>query len=341
MEIPSESIFVSAIRSFCRVFFGIIALALAVLVLAIAYSCFYSPYTPEVNTTVKLLPDLNQEVVLRSLSSPVVLQINFDSIIGEPKLLDSQSIENILIDSRQDFLAKDRVKAILLRMNTPGGTVTDADNVYRMLKRYKEKHHVPVFAYVDGLCASGGMYITAAADKIYASPPSLVGSVGVIIGPFFNVIDGLNRIGIQAKTLTEGLDKDAMNPFRTWKPNEDANYQAMTAYFYQRFVDIVTSARPGLDRDKLVKEYGANVFVGPEALARGYIDVANAEYEQALFDLMSAAGIDPTKEYQVVALKPTLNFLGLPVSTKLGNIEHSVKLDDKQWLRDKCSYLYE
>src|SRR5690606_22323692 len=115
------------------------------------------------------------------------LQINVHGVIGDAKSgIDTKMAQNILLDSRTGDFKNERGKGILLHMNTPGGTVVDSDNIYRMLKTYKERYKVPVFAFVDGLCASGGMYISCAADKVYAGPASIIGSVGVIIGPFFN-----------------------------------------------------------------------------------------------------------------------------------------------------------
>ena len=67
----------------------------------------------------------------------------------------------------------------------PGGAADDSVGIYRALCEYKKKYNVPIYAFVDGLCASGGMYIACAADKIYATPSSVIGSVGVIMGPLF------------------------------------------------------------------------------------------------------------------------------------------------------------
>jgi signal peptide peptidase SppA len=229
-------------------------------------------------------------------------------------------------------------------MNTPGGTVVDSDNIYRMLKAYKQQYNVPVFAYIDGLCASGGMYISCAADKVYAGPASIVGSVGVIIGPFFNVVEGLKALGIKSQTITEGLDKDMMTPFRPWKENEDASLKAVTAYFYQQFVNVVTEARPRMNKTKLIQEYGAKVFDPVQAESYGYIDQANASRNQALLDLLAAANVDPTQPYQVIALEPKNEWLSdllnenSPLFT--GKIEHTLDTGAPK-IRDQLAYLYQ
>ena len=341
MEITNESIFVSTVRSFCKVFFSAVGLLLAGFVATIIYTAFSSPYLEEEKTSIELLPNLDGELGL-SLSAPVILQINIDGEIGIPRVLDANGIKDVLFDSRQGILAN-RVKGILLLMNTPGGGATESDNIYRMLKAYKEKYKVPIYAYVDGLCASGGMLISSAADKMYASPPSIIGSVGVISGPYFNVAEALTRYGVETKMLTQGIDKDALTPFRHWEKDEGANWKSLMHFFYNRFVDIVTSAHPRLSREKLVGEYGARVFSCPDAMEKGYIDVADAEYNTALSDLMSAAGVDATKPYQVVQLKPKGRWFG-PMASKLGildgKVEHSFNFGEKKF-KEPFAYYYD
>src|SRR5690606_9333623 len=122
-----------------------------------------------------------------------------------------------LMESREGIFEKSPVVALLLHIQSPGGTVIDADGIYRAIKAYKAQHNIPVYAYVDGLCASGGMYIAAAADKIFASDVSLIGSVGVISPPTFNFTKTMEKLGIEALTLSAGIGKDDLNPFRPWK----------------------------------------------------------------------------------------------------------------------------
>jgi protease-4 len=247
-------------------------------------------------------------------------------VVGDPQKLDAEIIENILLDSRTGMLAADRVKAILLHFNTPGGTVVDADAIYEMLLNYKATYKVPIFGFVEGLCASGGMYIASATDQMFAGPASMIGSVGVIIGPFFNVSAVMDKVGITAKTITQGLDKDMMSPFRPWKEGEDASIQAVTAFMYQRFVDVVTKARPQLDRTKLVEQYGAQVYDCVTAAQYGYIDHAMSSRSDALKALLASAQIDGS--YQVVSLIPKNPWLSGLVSGRspllTGRMEHSL-----------------
>jgi signal peptide peptidase SppA len=229
-------------------------------------------------------------------------------------------------------------------MNTPGGTVVDSDNIYRMLREYKARYKVPVFAYVDGLCASGGMYISCAADQVFAGPASMIGSVGVIIGPFFNIFDTLGKVGILSKTITEGLDKDMMSPFRPWKTDEDASLKAVTSFFYQQFVNIVLEAKPRMDRNKLVQEYGAKVFDSVTAQRYGYVDQAESSRDATLLALLKEANVDPATTYQVIELEPKSEWISEIFNTKspllTGKIEHTLDTG-LPCIREKVAYLYE
>src|SRR5579872_4778385 len=163
MEIARESIFISSLRSFCKTFFGFLGILIALFLFSILYGSFSSSPLVEEKTTLQLLTDANGKRDLSASSAPAILEIPIHGFIGDPQHVHSESFNDILTDSRTGLLSHDRVKGILLNFNTPGGTVLDSDNIYRMLKAYKEKYHVPIFAYVDGLCASGGMYIASAA----------------------------------------------------------------------------------------------------------------------------------------------------------------------------------
>jgi len=345
MEFQRESIFISALRSFFRMFFAVSGISLAIIAMSLLYNSIADTETTtiEAKTKIKYLSDANGNREISS-TSPVILQLNVHGVIGGPKSFDSERVENILLDSRTGTLKDNRVKGILLHMNTPGGTVVDSDNIYRMIKDYKAHYKVPVYAYVDGLCASGGMYIASSADKVFAGPASTIGSVGVILGPFFNINETLTKIGVVAKTISEGIDKDMMSPFRPWKKDEDASLQALTAYFYEQFVNIVTEARPNLDKQKLINEYGANVFDPITAQKIGYVDSAPATRRETLLALLKEADIDPTKTYQVVELEPKSEWLSdlfnanSPLFT--GKIEHTIDTGAPK-LREQISYLYQ
>lgn len=343
MEFARESIFVSAIRTFCRLFFGMVGILLAVFLFSLFYSSFAPSPLLESSTQMDLVPNAEGEKVLEPFSSPVILQIPIHGVIGDPQHLTKEVIENVLLDSRVDLLGHDRVKGILLDFNTPGGTVVDANAIYEMLLAYKERYKVPVYGYIEGLCASGGMYIASAADQLFASSSSTIGSVGVILGPFFNFYDLMGKVGLQARTLTQGIDKDMMNPTRPWKEGEDSSLQAVMAFMYERFVDVVAKGRPRLSRDRLVREYGAQVYDCVTAERLGYIDHGMSSRKEALLALLGAAKIDPKEAYQVVTLTPKHSWVAQLMSQQSplwsGKVQHSFDMGAPS-LPDRFAYLY-
>lgn len=344
MNFTRESIFGGALRSFFTSFAAIVGILIGVIIVVFGLMVVTGPnYLPEKAEPV-IMPDAQGERVLLSGSTPAVLRIDFHGVIGMGDLT-SEKIQNILLDSREDFLRNGRVKALFLHMDTPGGTVTDADAIYRAILDYKAKYKVPVYAYIDGLCASGGMYIISAADKVFATSASTIGSIGVIMGPIFNFSDTMTKIGVSSMTFTEGKDKDMLNPFRPWTPTEGDSLKTIMADLYDRFVSIVTQARPNLNKEKLINDYGANVFIAKEAEELGYIDVAGSDYSQALTALVQAAGIDEKGSYQVVQLYSPQPFFPALVqgAFKHGKITHTLDLGPyfNSELSGKFLYLYQ
>ncbi len=345
MQQAKESILVSAVRSFCKCFAGIIGILIGFLLIFLTLMMFSSPDIYPPKSSLLISPDAHGRRELLSNSTPVILKLDITGVIGQGDLT-SNKIQNCLFDSREGMLGPDRVKAILLHINTPGGTVDDSDGIYRMLLKYKKKYQVPIYAYVDGMCASGGMYIASSADKIFASTPSVIGSVGVILGPAFNFSTLMDRYGVQSLTLTQGKDKDMLSPFRPWQPGEEICLKNITADLYDRFLTIVTSARPDLSRDKLVNEYGAQVYVAEQAQSYGYIDVADADYDMAVSELAKEAKIPENQEYQVMTIGPMHTFLSELTREKFslltGKVTHQFQINASMnsELSGKLLYMY-
>lgn len=346
MNFTRESIFISATRCFCNSFAVVIGVIIGVFVIMMGLSMLGSPDILPQKSEIKIAADAKGNRSILPESAPIVLRINIDGVIGTDAL-NAANIENMLLDSQQDVLRSGRVKAILLHMNTPGGTVVDSDNIYRLLMNYKTEYKVPVYAFVDGMCASGGMYICAAADRIYATAPSVIGSVGVILGPTFNFSEVMDKIGIKSMTIKQGKDKDMLNPFRPWVPGEDESLVNITKALYERFVDIVTSSRKGLNKETLINEYGAQIYLAKEACDLGYIDVAGSSYAQALTELTQAANIETTASYQVVQLEMPTSILSSLVNNKsplfTGKIHHILQdtVSMHPELSGKLLYLYQ
>ena len=298
------SIIRSSLRSFLAGISTIVGIGVGLIVVILVIAGLVNLSDDKLEVKSHYSPTIvpNEKDIRKALSkkAPVILKINIGGLVGTDKL-NMHTVQQQLIDSREGKLKKNRVKAVLIHINSPGGTVVDADGIYLALKEYKERHKVPVFAYVDGLCASGGMYIASAADKIYASDISLIGSVGVLSPPFFNVTGLMEKVGVEAKTLFAGKGKEDLNPFRPWKPGEEKSLKAIIDYYYDHFVDIVTSNRTEIKRDLLVDEYGAHVFPATKALEFGFIDDIGRSLNDTIKLVAKEIGIED-EYYQVIKM---------------------------------------
>lgn len=165
----------------------------------------------------------------------------------------------------------DRVKAVIVRINSPGGTVTASDIMYQELLRFREETDKPVVASLGEIAASGGYYLALGADEIIAQPTSITGSIGVIM-PLVNVSEGLAKIGIYARPVTSGPNKDMGDPLSPPDAGHDAILQHLVDQMYGRFRGLVVDRRPGLDASNVEMATDGRVFLGTEALEIGLVD---------------------------------------------------------------------
>ncbi|OUD13840.1 S49 family peptidase [Thioflexithrix psekupsensis] len=204
---------------------------------------------------------------------------------------------------------QDEIKGVLLRLQTPGGTIFGSRAIFDGIKYYQEKTNKPVFAYVEGLSASGGMMAMVGADKIYADHGSMVGSIGVL-GPslfYFNkptAFDGgllaggiVTEGGIEQTLVSAGRYKDLGNPFRRITAEELAHLQASIDEEYNYFVEHVAVARDILP-DVLRNELGAQILGNAQAEQYHLID-GTLSYHDTLDQLAQQVGLEKS-DYRVV-----------------------------------------
>ncbi|WP_170977790.1 S49 family peptidase [Blastococcus sp. CCUG 61487] len=182
-----------------------------------------------------------------------------------------------------DALDEDDADGLILELNTPGGTIYGSRAIADAVERYRERTGHRVMAHVQGMSASGGVYAMAGADEIVADHGSLVGSIGVIMGPFeryrdVTAIPGTllepgvtTEGGITEEYLSRGRGKDLGNPYRDMTDEERAVLGAGLEREYAEFVDWVSETR-GIPAQTIVDELGAFVFDGQTAIERGLVD---------------------------------------------------------------------
>ncbi len=198
----------------------------------------------------------------------VILNARAPSLVGPPG-------ENpvALFKEKLDAAASDdRVKAIVLRVNSPGGSVTGSDIMHHEVQRFKATTGKPVVACLMDVAASGGYYLACAADEIYAHPTTITGSIGVIV-MLPNFAGTLDKIGADVHAIKSGEFKDAGSPFRTLESDDEQLFQELVDDMYERFLAVVAAGRPRLaSRAELEPVADGRVVMGDEAVELGLVD---------------------------------------------------------------------
>jgi protease IV len=163
------------------------------------------------------------------------------------------------------------VKAVILRVNSPGGTVTASDIMYQTVRKFKEQTKKPVVASLQDVAASGAYYVACSADKIVAHPTAVVGSIGVIFNTM-NFQGTLDKIGAKVEAIKSGPLKDMGSPFRELDPQSRAVMQGMVDDYYQRFLAVVSANRPMKDEETRRMTTDGRVFSGARAVELGLAD---------------------------------------------------------------------
>ena len=200
-------------------------------------------------------------------------------------------------DLVRNYLAKaesDRaVKAIVLRIESPGGEIEPCQEILWEIERVKETK--PIVVTMRGMAASGGYYISTQADKIVALPTTMTGSIGVI-STVINIEGLLEKLGIQIETFKGGKYKDMYWGFRELTPEEEEIMQQMIDEYYEQFVDVVAEGR-GLSKEEVRNLATGQLYTGTEAKELGLVDELG-DLDTAIDLAAELADIEaPTVEY--------------------------------------------
>lgn len=183
----------------------------------------------------------------------------------------AESSADNIIDGLHDAVENKGTKGIILHFNTPGGSPVQAGYVYDEIRRIKkEKPDLPILAVVSDVCASGGYYIAAAADKIYVHPSSVLGSIGVIMNGF-GFVDTLKMLGVERRLVTGGAHKALLDPFGPVDMLEKERIQNLVNQIHQQFIDAVKTGR-GERLKETPDMFSGMVWAGNEAVALGLAD---------------------------------------------------------------------
>jgi len=235
-----------------------------------SYSCALIKVSPQIESF--------EEIVVEEGSAvEKILLIDIDGPISNrpKKTLVGFRSDTGMVDRIREILKKaekdKNIKGILLRVNSPGGTVTSSDIIYHEIKSFKERFKVKVYVSVIDVAASGGYYVALAGDSIMVHPTSLVGSIGVLALKL-NLESLMDKVGVEWEVVKSSKKKDFMSPFRPLTKEERVLFQETIDRYYDRFVDIVVLNRDGLDIKEVRALADGRVYNARQALNNHLVD---------------------------------------------------------------------
>jgi protease IV len=203
----------------------------------------------------------------RALASRYTALVNLDGVIAANGEADA---DMVITGLRAAFESKATV-GVILRTNSPGGSPVQASYIYNEIQRLRTKYpDTPLYAVIGDICASGCYYAVAGADRIYADPASIVGSIGVLMDGF-GFVDGMKKLGIERRLLTAGENKGMLDPFSPQDPKARQHALRMLQEIHKQFIDTVKEGRgDALKNDKDL--FSGMFWTGAKAKELGLVD---------------------------------------------------------------------
>ena len=188
------------------------------------------------------------------------------------------SADNVVTGLRDAF-EDEKTKAVILRINSPGGSPVQSGDIHKEIRRLREKYpDIPLYAVVSDICASGGYYVASAADKIYVNESSVIGSIGVLMNGF-GFVDAMNELGVERRLLTAGEHKGILDPFSPLSEFDKAHADRLLKDLHKTFIAAVKEGRGDRlkgDDDEL---FSGLFWSGEEGIALGLADaLGSASY---------------------------------------------------------------
>jgi protease-4 len=235
-----------------RIFFRLAWLALA---LAVAWALFSDRITPTAPSTPHTaLVELRGELAA-----------------------DTEASAELLVAALKSAFEDEGAVAVVLRINSPGGSPVQAGIINDEIRRLKAKHNKKVYAVVEEICASGAYYVAVAADEIYVDKASIVGSIGVLMDGF-GFTGLMEKLGVERRLLTAGSNKAMLDPFSPADPKQAAMAQAMLAQIHEQFIAVVKTGRGNRLRET-PETFSGLYWNGDEAIKLGLADhLGNLDY---------------------------------------------------------------
>jgi len=182
-----------------------------------------------------------------------------------------QASADSVIASLQGAFDDKKTRGVVLRINSPGGSPVQAGQIYDEIKRLRAKHpNIPLYAVVDDICASGGYYVAAGADKIFVDKASIVGSIGVLMDGF-GFTQTMEKLGVERRLLTAGENKGFLDPFSPVDPKQQAFAKQMLEEIHGQFIGVVREGR-GKRLKETPEMFSGLVWSGEKSIQLGLAD---------------------------------------------------------------------
>jgi protease-4 len=218
-----------------------------------------------------------EERVIEGKGPNKILLLDISGIISEEQQSRGMGLKEELsmVDRLKEELKKaesdNTIRGLIVRINSPGGTVTASDIIYHELREFKKKTGAKVIASLMDTATSGGYYVAVAADSIIAHPTTITAGIGVIALKF-NVAELLSKIGVEEESIKSGDKKDLMSPFRPTTPEERKILQTIIDKLHHRFIKVIEEGRPSLTQAAIARIADGRIFTSDQALEAKLID---------------------------------------------------------------------
>ena len=208
-----------------------------------------------------------------------------------------------LLEQIDDMMHDSDNKGLILSIDTPGGSVYTVDELYLKIKEYQEKTKRPVYAYMESMATSGGYYIAAPADMIYANRNCWTGSIGVTVGTVYDISGFLEKLGVTTVTITAGDNKAMGSAVEPLTNEQKAIYQGLVDEAYDQFVSVVAEGR-GMSLKRVKSLADGRIYTAKQAKANGLIDEISTR-DEAIAAMIQENGL---KDCECIILSYTPKF---------------------------------
>lgn len=305
-------------RSRGRGWIWVVAIIVALFLLTLGTVAVVLLMGPETGSNTASRPSWEEEYISGSGADKIVV-VPVTGVIGaEGDAFSASGTTPETLKSQLRQAAGDkRVKAVILEVNSPGGGVVASDEMHKAILDFKQENKKPVVVQMKEVAASGGYYISTAADKVVANPTTITGSLGVIFS-YLNYAEAEKRLGLDQVVIKSGKFKDIASPSRELTPEEHKILQSLIDESYNQFVQVISQGR-NMPPERVRKIADGRIYSGLQAKSLGLVD--------SLGGLETAVDISRqlanTEEATVVRYTRKPGFLEL-LRTRLGSSEPEV-----------------